>query len=150
MGSSAADARIKLQAFNIFVESTAARPALLQTHIDKVIKAPRTSSSPADKRLHQVQPQAVDANESSAIDMLVDNLLFRNEVDGGERHVFRVREAYLERRYLPAAPTSFVAKTHGSLTQPRVDTALGYILRKDADAGCMAPAFSNAEEVVVR
>lgn len=140
----------RLHAYGIRVNSTAAFPQLLREHIDTVIKKQRESTrSPAAKNAARAQARAENANESTGIGIMVNNLLFCGEADGGEKYIERVSEALLNRKYLPPAPEPFIANQYGALTQPKPDTAMGYITTRDAQAGGVESPLSAGEEVVV-
>ncbi|KAF2123572.1 hypothetical protein P153DRAFT_303612 [Dothidotthia symphoricarpi CBS 119687] len=139
----------KLEAFNIYVNSMATLPVDLREYIQKEIEAPRKVWSPAATNLYRNQPSARNANERSGIDILADDLLFRDEVHGGEDHICRVAEAYLRTAHLPTAPSALVEKQHGKvLTQPIADTAIGYISSKDSKDRAVAP-LTRKEELVI-
>jgi hypothetical protein len=147
--SSVFDDDDRLHAYSIRVNSTSALPTLLRSHLEKVVRVTRTSSSPAAKLTRRNQPRAENLNEPTAIGILVDNILFCGEAEGGEQHILRVSEAILNRKYLPDAPEAYIATQYGNLTQPKVDTAIGYIPSRDADAGGVTGPLSLEEELVV-
>jgi hypothetical protein len=143
------EATNKLLAYHIYAPTDAAVPVELQAHIDQTVMAPRDPSSPAAARLYRDQPIASIVNERSAINLLAGNLLFRPEVDDGERYIFRADEVYLSNEYLPDAPTTLVRNSYGNLSMPVADSAIGYILARHAIRWGVASPFQIAEEIVL-
>jgi len=145
MGAHPFDDNNKLKAFNIWVRSTATLPRELQEHVDYVIQTPRSAPSPAAKNLWLDQEAAELAEEATGIDVLVDNLLFAGEAKGGERHIFRLTNAYLDRAYLPSSSSI----PSNALQQAICDTAICYIKSESIRAGGSPPPLTAEEEVTV-
>ena len=151
MSGSNPDAEAKLNAFNIFFSyDTQNEPAELQAHINTMLNAPRTSSSPAAKNIRRLQLVAMGGTESSGIQLLVDNLLFHGEAAGGEKDILRVAGVHLNTGYLPPPPTPFVKADWGkSLAQPIPDSAIGYIARNSTGGGAVSAPLTNEQERTV-
>jgi len=141
-----AEEKHKLEAFNIWVGRSTELPEELQKHVEYIIRARPLPSSPAAENLHRIQQAASEANKWTGIDSLVDDLLFAVEAKGGERHIFRLTNAYLDRAYLPS--TSSIPSN--ALQQAICDTAICYIKSKSIRAGDAPPPLTAEEEVKVR
>lgn len=149
MVAAASDARGKLKAFNIHVDTLVDPPLDLQQHINQVVFAARTKDSPSGKKLYDLKRGALGKSERTAIALLVDDLLFKASLKDGEPKIAVHHELNLYDKFLPTPPTQEVAEIHKKLTSAIVDTAITYIAYDDAPHGGVATALSEEEEIKV-
>jgi hypothetical protein len=134
-----------------------AYPPELEQHIQNVVRKPRNSPpSPNAKKVVEKRRVAAQQNERGGIKQIEPFLLFRGEAEADDRVpgvplIYSKDEINLARTFLPPAPNANVTKTWGELSQPRPDTAIGYVTRGDAE-NTVPPsqvAFSPEEEEVL-
>lgn len=151
------DNRNKLAAYNISVDKECAYPEELEKHIRDVICKPRVAPpSPNAKKVVEKRRIAAQQNERGGIKQVEPYLLFRGEAEADDRVpgiplIYSKDEINLTRSFLPQAPNANTTKTWGDLSQPRPDTAIGYVTRSDAE-NTVPPsqtAFSADEDEVL-
>ncbi|KAF2727776.1 hypothetical protein EJ04DRAFT_581789 [Polyplosphaeria fusca] len=115
--------------------------------------------SPASPNAEKVVAKrriAAQQNERGGIKQIEPFLLFRGEAEADDRVpgvplIYSKDEINLARTFLPPAPNANITKTWGELSQPRLDTAIGYVTRGDAE-NTVPPsevAFSPEEDEVL-
>lgn len=151
------DNRNKLRAYKIFIDNDCPYPTELGEHIANVIRRPRVSApSPNARKVTEKRRVAAHQNERGGIKQIEPYLLFRGEAEADDRVpgvplIYSKDEINLARTFLPHAPSATVAKTWGDLSQPRPDTAIGYVTRSDADNAvppCQTPFSSEEEDIL--
>lgn len=151
------DNRTKLGAYNILIDKGCVFPEELERHLQDVIQKSRMiPPSPNAKKVVEKRRIAAQQNERGGIKQVEPYLLFRGEAEADDRVsgiplIYSKDEINLARSFLPQAPNANISKTWGELSQPRPDTAIGYITKADAE-NAVPPsqvAFSPDEDEVL-
>jgi hypothetical protein len=140
------DDETKLTKYGVALNSHKPLPPALQSHIDKIVMAPRAPESPSAKALHLVQPFAAAwGSESKAIELITKYLMFPDRTDPlderGERDISFVHEAQFDRQYVQHTDGTF-------LTQPRPDRTNAYLSQYNT-CDLVPAAFTEEEEAII-
>jgi hypothetical protein len=151
------DARAKLEAYRIFVDTGREYPPALAHFVKTIIRRPReadTAPSPNAKNIVKMRRWAAGQNERTAISKVAPYLLFVGEADcdfhvPSTPHITAKHDIGLNKFFLPPAPTPQIAKTWGALSSAQPDSCLGYVTTGDArNTGTKAP-FSTDDEAIL-
>lgn len=148
----------KLAAFEVHVDTGHQLPSELKAHLEGVIQRPRDASieaSPNAKKITQRRRLAAQQNERTGIKHIEPYMLFRGEADLDERvapvpHIASKDEVFLNKYFRPRPPNEGVKSTFGELSQPRPDSCIGYVTRRDAQAAASQAPFSADEEQILQ
>ncbi|KAF1948946.1 hypothetical protein CC80DRAFT_529721 [Byssothecium circinans] len=150
------DTSLKLAAYHIFVDYGRELPPALKEHVSTIILAPRgvgVPPSPNAAKIKQQRRVAAQQNERNGIKRIEPYMLFRGAAEDDPRVlpaplVYSKDEINLHRYFLPPAPDRTVKQDWKELSQPRPDTAIGYVTRRDAQSTepPSATAFTAEEE----
>ncbi|KAF1347372.1 hypothetical protein EJ07DRAFT_142720 [Lizonia empirigonia] len=150
------DTSLKLAAYQILVDYGRELPQALKEHVSTVILAPRdpnTPLSPNAAKIRQQRRVAAQQNERNGIKRIEPYMLFRGAAEDDPRVlaaplVYSKEEINLHRYFLPLPPDRTVKDDWKELSQPRPDTAIGYVTRRDAQSTepPSATAFTAKEE----
>ncbi|PSN58799.1 hypothetical protein BS50DRAFT_345239 [Corynespora cassiicola Philippines] len=144
----------KLAAFEVHVDTGHQLPSELETHIKDIIQKPRDAdveASPNAKKITQRRRLAAQQNERTGIKHIEPYMLFRGVADLDERvepvpYIASKDEVFLNKFFRPRPPNDGVKSTFGELSQPRPDSCIGYVTRRDAQAAASQAPFSVDEE----
>jgi hypothetical protein len=150
------DTSLKLAAYQIFVDYGRELPPALKEHVSTVILAPRdpyVPLSPNAAKIKQQRRVAAQQNERNGIKRIEPYILFRGTAEDDPRVlatplVYSKDEINLHRYFLPPAPDRNIKEDWKELSQPRPDTAIGYVTRRDAQSTepPSATPFTASEE----
>lgn len=150
------DTSLKLAAYHIFVDYGRELPLALKEHVSTVILAPRDPNfplSPNAAKIRQQRRVAAQQNERNGIKRIEPYMLFRGAAEDDSQVlaaplVYSKDEINLHRYFLPPPPDRTVKEDWKELSQPRPDTAIGYVTRRDAQSTypVSATAFTAKEE----
>lgn len=151
------DARTKLEAYRVHVDTGHAYPPALAHYIETVIRRPRDAAIPASpnaSKIIKMRRYAAAQNERTGVNKVAPYLLFVGDADFDDRvagvpHITAKQDIGLNKFFLPPAPSTQVTKTWGALSFPLPDSCVGYVTRPDAQAaGYEAPFTSNEESIL--
>ena len=150
------DTSLKLAAYQIFVDYGLELPRALKEHVSTVILAPRDPNVPLSPNAGKVRQQrrvATQQNERNGIKRIEPYMLFRGVAEDDAQVlatplVYSKDEINLHQYFLPLPPDKTVKVDWKELSQPRPDTAIGYVTRRDAQSTdpLSATAFTTIEE----
>jgi hypothetical protein len=150
------DTSLKLAAYQIFVDYGRELPLPLKEHVSTTILAPRDPNVPLSPNAAKIKQQrrvAAQQNERNGIKRIEPYMLFRGAAEDDLRVlaaplVYSKDEINLHRYFLPLPPDKTVKEDWKELSQPRPDTAIGYVTRRDAQSTepPSATAFTAEEE----
>jgi hypothetical protein len=150
------DTSLKLAAYQIFVDYGRELPLPLKEHVSTIILAPRDPDVPPSPNAGKIKQQrrvAAQQNERNGIKRIEPYMLFRGAAEDDPRVlaaplVYSKDEINLHRYFLPPPPDKTVKEDWKELSQPRPDTAIGYVTRRDAQSTepLSATAFTAEEE----
>jgi hypothetical protein len=148
----------KLAAFNVHVDAGHQFPSELEAHLKNVIQRPRDATkvvSPNAKQIARRRRLAAQQNERTGIKHIEPYMLFRGEADLDDRvefvpYIASKDEVFLNKHFRPRPPTEGVRSTYGELSQPRSDSCIGYVTRRDAQAAASEAPFSAEEEQILK
>lgn len=151
------DARTKLEAYRIYVDTEHAYPSALTHFIDTVIRRPRDPAgliSPNARNVVEKRRKTATSNERTAISVLTPWLLFVGEADGDDRgtpvlHITAKQDIGLNKFFTPEAPNPLVAKTWGKLSAAQPDSCIGYVTSRDARNAGTEALFDFNEETIL-
>ncbi|KAH8693358.1 hypothetical protein GQ44DRAFT_792461 [Phaeosphaeriaceae sp. PMI808] len=110
---------------------------------------------PTPKKIIQRRRLAAQQNERTGIKYIEPYMLFRGEADLDERvnlvpHIASKDEVFLNKYFRPRPLNEGVKTTFGELSQPRSDSCIGYVTRRDAQAAASQAPFSADEEQILQ
>jgi hypothetical protein len=126
------DARAKLEAYHIYVDTGRDYPPALAHFVKTIIRRPREANaapSPNAKNIVKMRRWAAGQNERTAIGKVAPYLLFVGEADcdffvPSTPHITAKHDIGLNKFFLPPAPTPQVAKTWALSRPPSQTRAL--------------------------
>ncbi|KAF1998830.1 hypothetical protein P154DRAFT_564388 [Amniculicola lignicola CBS 123094] len=136
------DTSLKLAAYQILVDYGHELPLALKEHVSTTILVPRDPNVPLSPNAAKIKQQrrvATQQNERNGIKRIEPYMLFRGAAEDDPRVsaaplVYSKDDINLHRYFLPPAPDKTVKEDWKELSQPRPDTAIGYVTRRDAQS----------------
>jgi hypothetical protein len=130
------DADLKLKDHSIYTHQRLC-PEELQKHITKVVRdlgyKPETTSA---ARFAYSSELNHNISRTDAIHLLSKELLFKTEIEGGEKLIQTAFSEPFKRKWLPPARNGSAQDRYGTLETPEPDITVGYITRSYARSSC--------------
>ncbi|KAJ4989586.1 hypothetical protein SVAN01_04963 [Stagonosporopsis vannaccii] len=139
----------KLQNYGLVDLTELEWPPVIAQFVRDVLMKPRPHETPSADKIWQVLPAAREASsEADMATILAPLLMFRPQdfnTGSGEKSVSLCSDILLNKKYV-----EHPSRGDLSLSQPKPDRVNGYVSNWKTHGGVLTPAFTSAEERVLR